>query len=46
MAAAKKELSDAEILESKDIEFIVESSNKADQQKLDNAVYKGIVEGT
>ena len=30
----------------KDIKFIVESSNKADQQKLDNAVYKGIVEGT
>ena len=30
----------------KDIKFIVESINKADQQKLDYAVYKGIVEGT
>ena len=29
----------------KDIQFIVESSNKTDQQKLDNAVYKEKLEG-
>ena len=29
----------------KDIKFIVESSNKTDQQKLDNAVYKEKVVG-